>query len=52
MRSFFVSLAAVYLAVGAATAQPVPTSHPLSLDQQNKISEIVTDRILHCNVTR
>lgn len=45
MRNFFVSLAAVYLVVGAAVAQPVPTLYPsLSLDQQNKISEIVTNR--------
>ena len=54
MRSFFVSLTAVYLVVGAAVAQPMPTPYPsLSLDQQNKISEIVTNRtpqpITHIN---
>lgn len=55
MRSFLVGIAAAYLAVGGAIAQPALTSSSpsLSLDQQNKISEIVTNRtpqpITHIN---
>jgi len=45
MRSFFVGISAIYLVVGSALAQTPSTSSPaLSLDQQNKISEIVTNR--------
>src|SRR5665213_3779728 len=45
MRSFFVGISAIYLVVASAFAQTPSTSSPaLSLDQQNKISEIVTNR--------
>jgi hypothetical protein len=47
MRGFLVRMAAAYLVVGGAIAQPASTSSPsLSIDQQNKISEIVTNRTL------
>jgi hypothetical protein len=54
MHKIFVSMAAFQLAVSSALAQPTPTSSPsLSIDQQNKISEIVTNRtpqpITHIN---
>jgi hypothetical protein len=54
MHRVFVSMAAFQLAVSSVLAQPTPTSSPsLSLDQQNKISEIVTNRtpqpITHIN---
>ena len=45
MQKLLVSAAALQFAVAAAVAQPSATSAPsLSLDQQNKVSEIVTDR--------
>ena len=54
MHKVFVSVAAFQLAVSSALAQPTATSSlTLSLDQQNKISEIVTNRtpqpITHIN---
>ena len=54
MHKIFVSVAAFQLAVSSALAQPTATSSlTLSLDQQNKISEIVTNRtpqpITHIN---
>jgi len=46
MHKFCVSVASLqFLLTVAAAAQPAPSSAPsLSLDQQNKISEIVTNR--------
>jgi Protein of unknown function (DUF1236) len=46
MQKLFLAAAALYLAVGVAIAQPVATlgNQSLSLDQQSKISEIVTNQ--------
>lgn len=45
MQKLLVSMVAVQFAVAAAVAQPSATSAPsLSLDQQNKISEIITNK--------
>ena len=46
MQKLFLAAAALYLAVGVAIAQPVATlgNLSLSLDQQGKISEIITNQ--------
>ena len=46
MQKLFLAAAALYLAVGVAIAQPVATlgNQSLSLDQQSKISEIITNQ--------
>jgi hypothetical protein len=47
MQKFFIAAAALYLAVGAAIAQPAATpaeNQSLSLDQQSKISEIIANQ--------
>lgn len=45
MQKLLVSVAALQFAVAAAVAQPSATSAPsLSLDQQNKVSEIITNK--------
>lgn len=45
MHKLCVGLASLQFLMAAAAAQPAPNSAPsLSLDQQNKISEIVTSR--------
>jgi hypothetical protein len=54
MHRVFVSMAAFHLVVSSVFAQPTPISSPsLSLDQQNKIGEIVTNHtpqpIAHIN---
>jgi hypothetical protein len=46
MQPLFLAATALYLAVGVAIAQPVATlgNQSLSLDQQSKISEIITNQ--------
>jgi hypothetical protein len=46
MQPLFLAATALYLAVGVAIAQPVATlgNKSLSLDQQSKISEIITNQ--------
>jgi hypothetical protein len=46
MQKLFLAAAALYLAVGIAIAQPVAAlgNQSLSLDQQSKISEIITNQ--------
>jgi hypothetical protein len=46
MQKAAIGATALYLALGGAIAQPIGTSvnQPLSLDQQSKISEIITNR--------
>ena len=46
MQPLFLAAVALYLAVGVAIAQPVATlgNQSLSLDQQSKISEIITNQ--------
>jgi hypothetical protein len=53
MYKLLLNVVALQLSVAAAIAQPAPSTPSLSLDQQNKISEIVTNRtpqpITHIN---
>ena len=46
MQPLFLAATALYLAVGVAIAQPVATlgNQSLSLDQQSRISEIITNQ--------
>jgi hypothetical protein len=46
MKKLFLAAAVLYFAVGVAIAQPaaVPGNQSLSLDQQSKISEIITNQ--------
>jgi hypothetical protein len=44
MRNLLMSAAALHLAFGVAIAQPAASPGPLSLDQQNKISEVIADQ--------
>jgi hypothetical protein len=46
MQKLLISAAALYVSLGVAIAQPAatPGNQPLSLDQQSKISEIITNQ--------
>jgi hypothetical protein len=46
MKKLFLTAAVLYLAVGVAIAQPTatPGNQSLSLDQQSRISEIITNQ--------